>query len=124
VNEDKKPWPTEIRLQKDRRGLVVRFDDGADFQLPAEFLRVLSPSAEVQGHSRDQRVTVPGKIDVAITAVDPVGNYAVRLTFNDGHNTGLYSWTYLRKLGEERESLWGEYLAELKSKGLERSPKR
>jgi DUF971 family protein len=124
VNDDKKPWPTEIRLQKDRRGLVVRFDDGADFQLPAEFLRVLSPSAEVQGHSRDQRVTVPGKIDVAITAVDPVGNYAVRLTFNDGHNTGLYSWTYLRRLGEERESLWSEYLAELKSKGLERSPKR
>ena len=124
MNDDKKPWPTEIRLQKDRRGLVVRFDDGADFQLPAEFLRVLSPSAEVQGHSRDQRVTVPGKIDVAITAVDPVGNYAVRLTFNDGHNTGLYSWTYLRRLGEERESLWSEYLAELKSKGLERSPKR
>lgn len=124
MNDDKKPWPTEIRLQKDRRGLVVRFDDGTDFQLPAEFLRVLSPSAEVQGHSRDQRVTVPGKIDVAITAVDPVGNYAVRLTFNDGHNTGLYSWTYLHRLGEERESLWSEYLADLKSKGLERSPKR
>jgi DUF971 family protein len=124
LSDGKKPWPTEIRLQKDRRGLVVRFDDGADYRLAAEFLRVLSPSAEVQGHSRDQRVTVPGKIDVAIAAVDPVGNYAVRLTFSDGHNTGLYSWTYLRKLGEEQEALWAEYLAELKAKGLDRGPRQ
>ena len=100
---DKRPWPTEIRLGKDRRQLSVRFDDGIGYDLPAEMLRVLSPSAEVQGHSAEQRQTVPGKIDVLITAVDPIGNYAVRLTFSDGHNTGLFSWTYLRRLGEERE---------------------
>jgi DUF971 family protein len=124
VSDAKRAWPTEIRLKKDRRALIVRFDDGVDYDLPAELLRVLSPSAEVQGHSKEQRVTVPGKIDVAIAAVDPVGNYAVRLTFSDGHNTGLFSWTYLRKLGEEREQVWGEYLSELKAKGLSRELRR
>ena len=124
MNDHKRPWPTEIRLRKDRKALNVRFDDGVDFELPAEYLRVLSPSAEVQGHSKEQRVTVPGKIDVAIAAVDPVGNYAVRLTFGDGHNSGLFSWTYLRQLGEERETRWAEYLAELKAKGLAREPRR
>jgi DUF971 family protein len=124
VIQDKKTWPTEIRLRKDRRSILVRFEDGVDFDLPAEYLRVLSPSAEVQGHSKEQRVTVPGKIDVAISAVDPVGNYAVRLTFSDGHNSGLFSWTYLRRLGEERETLWADYLAELKAKGLAREPRR
>lgn len=118
-----KPWPTEIRLRKDRRSLAVRFDDGADFEYPAEFLRVLSPSAEVQGHSKEQRQTVPGKIDIAITAVDPVGNYAVRLTFADGHDSGIFTWTYLRRLGEEREALWADYLAELSAKGLSRAPR-
>jgi DUF971 family protein len=117
---DKRPWPTEVRLGKDRRQLTVRFDDGIAYDLAAEMLRVLSPSAEVQGHSADQRQTVPGKIDVLITAIDPIGNYAVRLTFSDGHNTGLFSWTYLRRLGEEREKLWGDYLAELKAKGMKR----
>ncbi|KAB2868363.1 MAG: DUF971 domain-containing protein [Bauldia sp.] len=115
-------WPTEIRLKKDRRSLVVRFDDGAEFDLPAELLRVLSPSAEVQGHSPEQRQTVGGKIGVAISAVDPVGNYAVRLTFSDGHDTGLFSWSYLRRLGNERERLWADYLADLEAKGLGRSP--
>jgi len=124
LSDDKRPWPTEIRLRKDRKALNIRFDDGVDFELPAEYLRVLSPSAEVQGHSKEQRVTVPGKIDVAIAAVDPVGNYAVRLTFGDGHNSGLFSWTYLRQLGEEREMRWAEYLAELKAKGLAREPRR
>jgi DUF971 family protein len=117
---EKRPWPTEIRLKKDRKGLVVRYDDGVDHDLPAEFLRVLSPSAEVQGHSPEQRVTVPGKADVSIAAVEQVGNYAVRLTFSDGHNTGLYSWTYLRRLGEEQQPLWAGYLAELKAKGMNR----
>jgi DUF971 family protein len=120
--ERKEVWPSEIRLRKDRRSLLVRFDDGADFDLPAEYLRVLSPSAEVQGHNPEQRQTVPGKIDVAISAIDPVGNYAVRLTFSDSHNTGLYSWGYLRRLGEERQKFWGDYLAELKSKGMSREP--
>ena len=120
MSEAKAPWPTEIRLKKDRRVLAVRFDDSVEHDLPAEMLRVLSPSAEVQGHSAEQRVTVPGKKDVLITAVDPVGNYAVRLTFDDGHNTGLFTWAYLRRLGDERESLWGDYLAELGAKGLQR----
>ena len=119
---EKQPWPTEIRLRKERTALLVRFDDGKDYDLSAELLRVLSPSAEVQGHSPEQRQTVPGKAKVAITAIDPVGNYAVRLTFSDGHNTGLFSWTYLRHLGENREGLWAGYLADLKAKGLAREP--
>lgn len=122
MSDEKRPWPVEIRLSKDRKRLTVRFDDGADFALSAEYLRVLSPSAEVQGHSRDQRVTVPGKSEVAITAIDPVGNYAVRLTFSDGHDTGIFSWSYLRRLGEEEDALWGEYLGELAAKGLSRAP--
>ena len=100
---EKTPWPTEIRLRKDRRTLSVQFDDGVAHELPAEMLRVLSPSAEVQGHSPEQRRTVGGKRDVAIAALDPVGNYAVRIIFDDGHNTGLFSWAYLRQLGDERE---------------------
>lgn len=121
LSDERKPWPVEVRLGKDRQTLTVSFDDGADFALPAEYLRVLSPSAEVQGHSRDQRVTVPGKMAVSITAIDPVGNYAVRLTFSDGHSTGIFSWSYLRRLGEERETLWREYLDELAAKGLTRA---
>ncbi len=115
-------WPTEIRLKRDRRSLHVRFDDGAEFDLPAEYLRVLSPSAEVQGHSPEQRQTVAGKVDVTIAAVDPVGNYAVRLTFSDRHDSGLFSWTYLRKLGTERDALWAGYLGDLEAKGLSRAP--
>jgi DUF971 family protein len=122
LTEERRPWPLEIRLGKDRRTLAIRFDDGVDFALPAEYLRVLSPSAEVQGHSREQRVTVAGKSGVSVTAVDPVGNYAVRLTFSDGHNTGIFSWSYLHRLGEEREALWAEYLRDLAAKGLKRSP--
>ena len=114
-------WPVEIRLKKDRRSILVRFDDGVEFDLPAEFLRVLSPSAEVQGHSPEQRQTVAGKIDVTIAAVDPVGNYAVRLTFSDRHNSGIFAWPYLRKLGEERTALWSGYLHDLESKGLSRA---
>ncbi|HVZ93441.1 MAG TPA: DUF971 domain-containing protein [Phycisphaerales bacterium] len=113
-------WPLEIRLKKDRRTLVVAFDDGTVHDLPAEMLRVLSPSAEVQGHSAEQRVTVGGKRDVAIVGVDPVGNYAVKLTFDDGHNTGLFSWGYLRKMGDDREALWAAYERELAAKGMAR----
>jgi DUF971 family protein len=115
-------WPTEIRLKRDRRSLHVQFDDGAEFDLPAEYLRVLSPSAEVQGHSPEQRQTIAGKVDVTIAAVDPVGNYAVRLTFSDRHDSGLFSWPYLRKLGTEREALWAGYLRDLEAKGLSRAP--
>jgi DUF971 family protein len=116
----KTPWPTEIRLKRDRRALGVTYDDGAALEVPAEMLRVLSPSAEVQGHSPEQRQTVGGKKDVSITAVDPVGNYAVRLTFDDGHNTGIFTWGYLRKLGDEHDALWAAYLADLKAKGMSR----
>jgi DUF971 family protein len=116
------PWPTEIRLGRDRRTLTVSFDDGIGHTLPAEMLRVMSPSAEVQGHSAEQRVTVGGKRAVVITAVDPVGNYAVRLTFDDGHNTGIFTWSYLRRRGDERDRLWRQYLDELKSKGMSREP--
>ena len=113
-------WPTELKLDKDKRVLAVSFDDGAKFDLPAELLRVLSPSAEVQGHSPEQRVTVPGKKNVRIVQLEPVGTYAVRITFDDGHNTGLYMWGYLRELGEHKEARFRDYLNELAEKGLSR----
>lgn len=115
-----RPWPTELRLKKDKRTLRVRYDDGADFELPAELLRVLSPSAEVQGHSPAERKTVPGKRNVAIVAVEPVGNYAVRLVFDDGHSTGIFTWDYLARLGRDRDALWAVYLGELAAKGYSR----
>jgi DUF971 family protein len=114
------PWPTEIRLSKDRRMLTVAFDDGLRAELSAELLRVLSPSAEVQGHSPQQRVTVPGKKNVAILRVEPVGNYAVRIVFDDGHDTGLYVWSYLRELAEHKDERWSAYLNELAAKHLTR----
>ena len=95
-------WPTELRLAKDRKTLTVVFDDGQSFALPAEYLRVKSPSAEVQGHSPDERKTVPGKRNVTILEVNPVGNYAVRLMFDDMHSTGIYSWDYLAELGRNQ----------------------
>lgn len=116
------PWPTEIRLRADRTSLLVSFDDGASYDLPAEYLRVLSPSAEVQGHSPEQRQVVGGKVDVTISAVDPVGNYAVRLIFSDRHDSGIFSWKYLHKLGAERQSLWADYLRDLAAKGKSRAP--
>ncbi|WP_026380691.1 gamma-butyrobetaine hydroxylase-like domain-containing protein [Afifella pfennigii] len=114
------PWPTEIRLKKDRRTLAVSFDDGEAFALAAEYLRVFSPSAEVQGHSPAERKVVGGKQAVEILQVAPVGNYAVRLVFDDMHNSGIYSWSYLYRLGRDREALWPAYLAELEEKGLSR----
>ena len=113
-------WPTEIKLDAEKRNLAVRFDDGQSFTLPAELLRVMSPSAEVQGHSPEQRITVPGKKDVRILRLEPVGNYAVRIGFDDGHDTGLYVWDYLRDLGENQEARFKSYLNELASKGLTR----
>ena len=117
-----RPWPTELRLAKDRRSLTVSFDTGESFALDAEYLRVMSPSAEVQGHSAEERKTVPGKRQVAILEVQPIGNYAVRLVFDDMHSTGLYSWDYFAELGRERASKWQGYLDELASKGLSRDP--
>jgi DUF971 family protein len=112
--------PKELRVSKDRKLLTVTFPDHQPFELPAEMLRVLSPSAEVQGHSPEQRVTVPGKRDVAISKIEPVGNYAVRITFDDFHDTGIFTWAYLHTLGREKDARWNEYLAELSQKGLSR----
>ena len=113
-------WPTEIRLAKDRRTLHVTFDDGASFALPAELLRVESPSAEVQGHHPSQKTIVPGKAAVEILRVEPVGHYAVRLGFDDMHDTGIYSWHYLRDLGEQQDARWQAYLDDLAAKQLSR----
>jgi DUF971 family protein len=113
-------WPTEIRLAKDKRRLTVSFDDGSRHVLEAEYLRVMSPSAEVQGHSAAERKTVGGKSNVTILAVEPVGNYAVRLVFDDMHNTGLYTWSYLAELGATHGERWAAYLGELAEKGLSR----
>jgi DUF971 family protein len=115
-------WPTEIRLSKDRRTLTMSYDGGESYALPAEYLRVFSPSAEVQGHSPDQRVTVAGKENVAIRHVEPIGNYALKLHFDDRHDTGIYTWDYLRRLGKERTRLWAGYLEDLREKGLSRTP--
>ncbi|HEY8382679.1 MAG TPA: DUF971 domain-containing protein [Microvirga sp.] len=121
---DPKRWPTELRLAKDRRMLTVAFDDGSSFALPAEYLRVTSPSAEVQGHSPSERKTVPGKRNVEILGVEPVGNYAVKLRFDDMHDTGIYGWDYLHELGAKHDEKWANYLAELDAKGLSREPAR
>ncbi|MCO5065701.1 MAG: DUF971 domain-containing protein [Rhizobiaceae bacterium] len=112
--------PKEIRVSKDRKLLTVTFGGHAPFELPAEMLRVLSPSAEVQGHSPEQRVTVPGKRNVTIVKIEPVGNYAVRITFDDRHDTGIFTWDYLHRLGHEKAALWQAYLDELAAKGLGR----
>lgn len=117
------PTPSELRVSKDRRTLTVTFPGEGSFELPAEMLRVFSPSAEVQGHSPEQRVTVGGKRDVEIMKIEAVGNYAVRITFDDLHDTGIYSWTYLQRLGAGKDELWAGYLAELEEKGLVREPK-
>jgi DUF971 family protein len=116
------PAPTEIRLNRANRTLDVTFDDGARFALPAELLRVESPSAEVQGHNPDQKQIVAGRRHVGIIAIEAVGNYAVRLTFDDLHDTGIYAWEYLYKLGTEQAALWDAYLAALHSRGLSRDP--
>lgn len=113
-------WPTEIRLSADRRVLNVAFEDGARYALPAEYLRVSSPSAEVQGHSPLERKVIGGKRAVAILAVEPVGNYAVKLGFDDMHDTGIYAWDYLRELGEQMEEKMRAYEAALAEKGLSR----
>jgi DUF971 family protein len=113
-------WPTELRLGKDRRTLVVAFDDGAQFELTAEMLRVMSPSAEVQGHSESERKTVGGKRNVSIIKVDTVGNYAVRIGFDDMHDSGIYSWAFLREMGENAEEKFASYLTDLSAKGLDR----
>lgn len=114
------PQPTSITLHRASHALEVAFDDGETFRLPAEYLRVNSPSAEVQGHGAGQRVLVAGKADVNIVAIEPVGNYAVLLRFDDGHATGLYSWSVLHELGRDQARNWQRYLEALASAGLSR----
>ncbi|CVI62097.1 MULTISPECIES: gamma-butyrobetaine hydroxylase-like domain-containing protein [Agrobacterium] len=116
-------WPTELLVSKDRRELTVSFDDGSVYRLRAEMLRVLSPSAEVQGHGPEQKVTVPGKRDVAIRSMVATGNYAVRIIFDDGHDSGIYTWKYLKELGETGDALFADYERELTEKGLSREPR-
>jgi DUF971 family protein len=113
-------WQTELKVTKDRQQLVISFNNGESFTLSAEMLRVLSPSAEVQGHGPGQKVTVPGKRNVAIISMTPTGNYAVRIGFDDMHDTGIFTWSYLRELGERGEELFAAYENELNEKGMNR----
>lgn len=113
------PLPTGFTVHNKSRMLDVSFDDGASFTIPFELLRVYSPSAEVRGHGAGQEVLQLGKREVGIAALDPVGNYAVQPTFTDGHNTGLYSWDYLYKLGRDQQQLWTDYLARLQAAGFD-----
>lgn len=117
-------WPVELRLKRAEKLLEVAFDDGSRFSLPAEYLRVESPSAEVQGHGPGQKTLVPERAHVGIIALEPIGNYAVRITFDDLHDTGIYSWSYLYQLGIEHEKRWREYLDGLAANGLSREPAR
>jgi DUF971 family protein len=113
-------WPSEIRLTENGRLLRIRFDGGAHYDLTAEYLRVMSPSAELQGHRPEERVTLGGKRQCGIIGIEPVGTYAVRLTFDDMHATGIFTWSYLYELGSRQAEKWAFYEAELKSKGLSR----
>ena len=116
------PQPTEIKLHQKSRVMELVFSDGSRFELSYELLRVYSPSAEVRGHGRGQEVLQVGKGEVDISALEPVGNYAVQPTFSDGHSTGIYSWDYLFWLGSNRDALWGKYLDGLKEAGASREP--
>lgn len=118
------PWPTELRLKQAAKRLDIAFDDGSRFSLPAEYLRVESPSAEVQGHGPGQRIIIAERAHVGILDLEPVGNYAVRIKFDDLHDTGIYSWSYLHELGVEHDRRWRAYLAALAERGLSREPKR
>lgn len=116
------PTPTQLTLHRASHALEVGFEDGSSFRLPFEYLRVNSPSAEVQGHGPGQKVLVPGKRDVGVDEIVPVGNYAVLLKFSDGHQTGIFSWNVLHELGRDFDKNWAEYLAALESAGQSRAP--
>ena len=117
-------WPVELRLKKAEKLLEISFDDGSSFRLPAEYLRVESPSAEVQGHGPGQKTLVSGRAHVGIIGLEPVGNYAVRIIFDDLHDTGIFSWSYLHQLGVEHEARWLTYIDALAANGLAREPPR
>ena len=114
------PWPTDLKFDREQRHLAITFNTGARFELPFELLRVESPSAEVQGHGPGQKQIVPGKRNVGVTRATPTGNYAVRIVFDDGHDSGIYSWDFLFELGTHMEDRWATYLAALTQAGLAR----
>jgi DUF971 family protein len=116
-----KHWPTEIRLKSEEKVLEIDFEDGETFTYPAEFLRVESPSAEVQGHGEGKTI-LGGRRHVGIMTIEPVGNYAIKIVFDDLHDTGLYSWDYLYGLGKNKDAIWARYLKALEEKGLSRDP--
>jgi len=115
-------WPTDLKYKSEERALHITFDNGESFVLPAEYLRIESPSAEVQGHHPSQKKILSGRRFVGIIAIEPVGNYAVKLTFDDLHDTGIFSWQYLYKLSIEHKTVWQNYLDVLVSRGLSRDP--
>ena len=121
---DSGPWPVLLRLKRAEKRLDIEYDDGKTFSFPAEYLRVESPSAEVQGHSAGQKTLVHGRAHVGIIGLEPVSNYAVRITFDDLHDTGIFSWAYLYQLGVEHETRWRAYLDGLAANGLSREPAR
>ena len=118
-----KHWPLELRLKQAEKRLEIDFDDGRSFSYPAELLRVESPSAEVQGHGPSQKQVVAGRMHVGILALEPVGNYAIRIKFDDLHDTGIFSWQYLRELGENQQRIWADDLRNLDARGLTRDPR-
>jgi len=122
MSADADLWPTALDYDSAKKQLCVTFETGERFDLPAEYLRVESPSAEVQGHGPSQKILVTGRKHVGIRQIAPVGNYAVRLIFDDLHDSGIYSWRYLHELGREYETRWRDYLAALNAKGLARDP--
>ena len=117
------PWPVEIRLKQAEKALEIAFDDGSTFRYPAELLRVESPSAEVQGHGPDQKTLVAGRRHVGIMGVEPVGNYAIRIKFDDLHDTGIFTWRYVYGLGKHADAIFGAYVQALEEKGLSRDPR-
>jgi DUF971 family protein len=122
TDSDKTPWPQEIRYLSAEKRLEITFENGEAYSYPAELLRVESPSAEVQGHGPGQKTLITGRRHVGIMEIEPVGNYAIRIKFDDLHDTGLYSWDYLHWLGRDLERIWTDYLSELENRGLSRDP--
>lgn len=120
---EKTPVPTEIRARSAARELYVQFEDGVEYTLPFEYLRVYSPSAEVTGHGGGPRLLIGGKKNVGVKAIEPVGQYAIRIVFDDGHDSGLYSWRILRELGDQFEANWRTYCERLEQAGVEREPR-
>jgi DUF971 family protein len=117
-----KKWPIEIRIKSKEKTLEIDFDNGESFKIKAELLRVESPSAEIQGHGSGQKVTLAGRRHVGILSVEPVGNYAIKISFDDMHDTGIYSWQYLYDMGANQNDLWHDYLMRVKELGFSRDP--